>query len=62
MSSKLDIKDVHSIEVDLISNTVKCLTKTGFILWQTRKHSKEEAMEVGEIINKKKEAYLKSVR
>ena len=61
MSEKLDIKDVDSIEVDLMSNTVKCLTKNGFILWQIRKHTKEEAMEVARIVNEKREVWLKSI-
>ena len=61
MGLKLNIEDLFAIEVDLVSYTVKCLSKYGFILWQTRKHTKEEALEVQKIINKKKEAYLKSI-
>jgi len=61
INKRLDIKDVHSIEVDLKTFTVKCLRENGFVLWETRKRTKEEALEVQSIINRKKIDYLESI-
>ena len=62
MGLKLDIADVAAIEIDLVSFTVKCLTKNGFVLWQTRKNTKDEALEVAGIIDRKRMDYLKGLR
>jgi len=59
---KLDIKDVHSIELDFQAFTVKCKTATGYVLWETRKNTLEEAQEVQDIIVKKQLDYLRSVK
>ena len=60
MGLKLDIADVAAIEVDLVSFTVKCLTWAGYPLWQTRKNTKDEALEVASVIDQKRMEYLKT--
>ncbi len=54
MGLKLDIADVAAIEIDLVSFTVKCLTKNNYVLWQTRKETKDEALEVAGAVDQKR--------
>ncbi len=59
MGLKLDIADVAAIDIDLVSFTVKCLTGADYPMWQTRKNTKDEALEVAGIIDQKRMEYLK---
>ena len=56
-----NIKDVKTIELDMQTFTVKCKTATGYVLWETRRTTLQDAQAIQMYIAKKQLEYIKSV-